>query len=233
MGNCFVYGQSGGGTAYYDPVFANNSWEAIIEACQKNKVPNTWIANGTCHKGMMINGVNYRIDIIGKNHDTYASGGTAPLTFQMHDCYEAGYAMHNNAYEHVGWQECTMRTQKLPAILKLMPTEVQAAIKEVQKKTSAGDMSSTIVTTNDKLFLLSEVELFGVTSMSFRGEGAQYYYYETGNTKVKIFDLYDNYWWERSPSNNSLGDFCLVRNNGTAGQGTPISTFGVAFAFCF
>lgn len=62
----------------YDPVFANNSWEQIIAACQNNEVPDTWVADGSCYKDMLIGGKNYRIDIIGKNHDTYASGGTAP-----------------------------------------------------------------------------------------------------------------------------------------------------------
>ena len=26
----------------YDPVFANNTWEQIIEACHNNEVPDTW-----------------------------------------------------------------------------------------------------------------------------------------------------------------------------------------------
>lgn len=82
-----------GGTGYditfapsYDPVFANNTWEQIIEACHNNEVPDTWkVAD---QKPMTINGVDYQIDIIGKNHDDYSDGsGKAPLTFQLHDCY--------------------------------------------------------------------------------------------------------------------------------------------------
>ena len=69
---------------HYDSVFANNTWKQIIEACHNNAVPDTW--NVADQKPMTINGVDYQIDIIGKNHDTYASGGKAPLTFQLHDC---------------------------------------------------------------------------------------------------------------------------------------------------
>ena len=29
----------------YDPVFANNDWAAIIEACHANEVPDTWVAD--------------------------------------------------------------------------------------------------------------------------------------------------------------------------------------------
>lgn len=76
-----------GGTGYditfkpsYDPVFANNTWEQIIAACHNNEVPETWkVAD---QKTMAIGGVDYLIDIIGKNHDDYSDGsGKAPLTF--------------------------------------------------------------------------------------------------------------------------------------------------------
>ena len=68
-----------------DPVFANNDWATIIAACQRKQVPETWAVGD--QKEMTI-GQPYMIDIIGKDHDTYADGsGTAPLTLQMHDCY--------------------------------------------------------------------------------------------------------------------------------------------------
>ena len=66
---------------YSSEVFAENTWQEIINTCQANQVPDTWVADGSCYKDMEINGKNYRIDIIGKNHDTYASGGTAPPDF--------------------------------------------------------------------------------------------------------------------------------------------------------
>ena len=76
----------------YDPVFANNTWEQIIAACHNNEVPDTWkVAD---QKPMTIDGSDYLIDIIGKNHDDYADGsGKAPMTFQLHDCYKLKKAM--------------------------------------------------------------------------------------------------------------------------------------------
>ena len=50
----------------YDPVFANNDWAAIIEACHANEVPDTWVSDGSCYKDMDIGGKAYRIDIIGQ-----------------------------------------------------------------------------------------------------------------------------------------------------------------------
>ena len=217
----------------YDPVFANNSWEQIIAACQNNEVPDTWVADGSCYKDMEINGKNYRIDIIGKNHDTYAAGGTAPLTFQLHDCYDETKQMNSSNTNSGGWASCAMRNTHLPAILDLMPAEVKAAIREVQKKTSAGNQSSSIQTTNDKLFLLSEIEAFGRTHSSFAGEGTQYAYYKAGNSKVKNWNSSAYFWWERSPFSNGSTDFCFVSTNSSTGYDSASSSYGVAFGFCF
>ena len=209
--------------------FADNTWKQIITACETNTVPDTWEVGD--QKPMTINGADYLIDIIGKNHDTYSDGsGTAPLTFQMHDCYVTGYAMNSAATNNGGWASCYMRSTHLPAILTLMPNEVQAGIKSVNKLTSAGNQSTAINTTADKLFLLSEIEAFGAITYSLSGEGRQYAYYSAGNNKLKKFGTaYE--WWERSPANGSV-EFCFVPN-GSANKTFSQEPHGVAFAFCF
>ena len=247
-GKCLVNGtgydiQKGrtliGGTGYditfaqqYDPVFANNTWKQIIDACHNNAVPDTW--NVADNKIMTINGVDYQIDIIGKNHDDYSDGsGKAPLTFQMHDCYADKKAMNSSTTNSGGWTSCAMRNTHLPAILAMMPTEVQNGIREVNKPTSAGDQSSTINTTADKLFLLSEVEIFGSVASSFAGEGTQYDYYKAGNSRVKKVNGDDYYWWERSPYSKATVFFCIVSQQGGSGIFVASADIGVAFGFCF
>ena len=211
--------------------FADNEWSEIIAACQSGDVPDSWVVGN--YKNMTINGKAYRIDIIGKNHDTYAAGGTAPLTFQMHDCYDETKQMNSSNTNSGGWQNSAMRTTHLPAILNLMPAEVKAAIRDVQKKSSAGNQSSSIQTTNDKLFLLSEIEIFGSTTYSFAGEGKQYDYYKAGNSKVKNLSVSAYNWWERSPRSSNSADFCLVYSSGDAGAAYASRSRGVAFGFCF
>lgn len=221
-------------TKSYNPVFSENEWADIIEACHANEVPDEWVADGTCYKDMDIGGTSYRIDIIGKNHDDLADGtGKAPLTFQMHDCYTIPYPMNDTNTNVGGWQNCAMRSTHLPAILNLMPAEVKAAIRDVQKKSSAGNQSSSIQTTNDKLFLLSEIEIFGSTTYSFAGEGTQYAYYQAGNSKVKNLNGSANRWWERSPYSSNSTLFCNVISNGGAGATGASGSGGVAFGFCF
>lgn len=216
----------------YQANFADNDWAAIVDACHKNQVPDTWAVGN--QKTMTINGTAYAIDIIGKRHDDYADGsGKAPLTFQMHDCYDIFYPMNIKSTNAGGWTSCRMRTDYMPNILTLMPTEVKNGIHEVSKLTSAGNKTTTINTTADKLFLLSEIEIFGSTTYSVEGEGTQYDYYKAGNTKVKKLSGSAYIWFERSPVRNATNAFCSVTNNGETGKAVAGYKYSVAFAFCF
>lgn len=217
--------------ANYPENFADATWAQIIDACQKNKVPETWVVGS--QKNMTINGTDYAIDIIGKNHDTYSDGsGTAPLTFQMHDCYADAKQMNSSNTNSGGWTDCAMRQTHLPAILALMPVEVQNGIREVNKRTSEGSKSGTIITTKDKLFLLSEIEILGDVTYSFTGEGTQYDYYKAGNSKIKSLNNNASIWSERSPYND-ISEFCYTDIDGTPYRGSASVSHGVAFAFCF
>lgn len=99
MGKVIMSGVSKGMT---EPVsftvpanFADATWAEVVKACELNLVPDTWEVGD--QKAMTINGADYLIDIIGKDHDFYNGGGKAPLTFQMHDCYGTKYVMNNEA----------------------------------------------------------------------------------------------------------------------------------------
>ena len=215
----------------YEADFVFNTWEQIIAACQKKSIPSTWKVGD--QKSMTIDGLGYVIDIIGINHDTYTAGGTAPLTFQLHDCYSKLNKINSSETNRGGWKNSSMRTKHLPAILALMPTEVQNSIREVSKKASVGGGSSTIETVSDKLFLLSEVEIFGSTTTSAEGEGTQYDYYKAGNSKAKQRNGSAASWWERSPYVSNQSDFCMVNAAGRSMVSTANSSRDLAFGFCF
>ena len=218
----------------FDPVFANNTWEQIIEACQSGKVPDTWAVGD--NKPMTINSASYQIDIIGKNHDTYTDGGTAPLTFQMHDLYSQAYNMSQTNGDTSGWKNLTMRTTYLPAIMALMPSEVQAGIKEVQKLAVINGTSTTLETVNDKLFLLSEQEVLGVNTNARNAEGSRYAYYAAGNSAIKRRNSSIEVWWTRSRSkmNNYTNWVCTISGSGGSSAANVYDSYNyVAPAFCF
>lgn len=216
----------------YDSIFSNNSWADIIAACQSGNVPASWVVGN--YKNMTINGKAYRIDIIGKNHDDLSDGtGKAPLTFQLHDCYDTIFKMNPTITNVGGWRDCEIRTRAMPILKAEMPAEVQAGIRPVNKLTSAGGQSSSIVTTSDELFLPSEVEVFGSITNSFSGEGTQYEYYQAGNSKVKNQNGRAKDWWERSPLFDESASYCRVTNRGTAAYNIANFAYGVPFCFCF
>ena len=208
--------------------FADNEWSAIIWACQTGNVPDTWTVGS--QKPMTINSTDYAIDIIGLNHDDYADGsGKAPITFMLHDVYAEYVKMNTTGTNVGGWKSCNMRATILPDILTTMPANVQRGIKEVVKYASAGNMSESVIASTDKLFLLSEIEVFGTTEYSAAGEGDRYaYFVETsGETKSSIYFL-------RSPDIESSTKFCLVTSKGLISRvaANRKSTY-TAFAFCF
>ena len=222
------------GTTPIFPTLNDNSWAQIIKACQNNTVPDTW--NVGDQKTMTIGGTDYLIDIIGKNHDVYTSGGTAPLTFQMHDCYSVEYRMNNSGTNSGGWDSCEMRNTTLPSILSQMPYDVKVGIKQVDKKTSIGDATNTIKVSSDKLFLLSEIEVFGAPANSYSGEGKWYEYYQNGTSVAntqKTRNGAGSNWWTRSPMNGYYDSFINVQTNGSARSNYAAGATGVAFAFCF
>ena len=216
----------------YDPVFANNSWEDVIAACQTGSVPDSW--NVGDQMTMTIDGADYAVDIIGKNHDDYADGsGKAPLTFQLHECYNAKYVMDSYGENTSGWNDCAIRVTHLPTVLAKMPSEVRGAIRDVVKLTSVGNSETTIESANDKLFLLSEIEFFGALKYSAPGEGEQYQYYVNGGHTIKRCNGSVALHIERSPRKDTYNRYCAVSTSGTASTCEPQYESAISPAFCF
>ena len=213
--------------------FADNTWEQIIKACQTNAVPDTWAVGD--QKSMTIDGTDYLIDIIGKNHDTYVDGGTAPLTFQFNKSYNTGYPMNSSDTCAGGWADSAMRNTHLPIILSYMPTEIKTAIREVRKVAGMGSgQNTTLETSADKLFLLAAEEVFGKGANYVPGEGSQYAYYAAGNTKIKTrANGTVNGWWTRSTSLSATTGFWVVNIDGTPAHPGAANANSVAPAFCF
>lgn len=183
-------------------------------------------------KNISINNVNYAVQIIGFNHDTLSTNGKAGITFQLVDCLNATAQMNSSNTNVGGWTSCAMRTA-MSTYLNQLPSDLKNVIKTVKKLTSAGNQSATINTTEDKLFLLSEVEIFGTVTYSKAGEGTQYDWYKAGNSAIKKVNGSASAWWERSPYGSNSTTFCIVASNGNAANTYGASnSSGVAFGFC-
>ena len=86
-----------------------------------------------------------------------------------------------------------------------------------------------------KLFLFSEIEIFGSTTYSKAGEGSQYSYFATAANRIKYLSNGSGsagWWWERSPYGSNSYGFCLVDGSGNANINYAGYASGVCFGFC-
>lgn len=207
----------------------DTTWENINMVSKLGMAKQFWSVGDT--KTISVNGTNYEFQIIGFNHDNKTAGGKAGITFQMVDCLSTTYNMNSSNTNNGGWKNSAMRS-RMSTFLSQLPSDLQSVIKAVNKLVSVGNNTSTIETVSDKLFLLSEVEIFGSTTYSFAGEGSQYDWYKAGNTKVKKVNGSAYIWWERSPYSGDTNTFCCVNSGGGAVDSYASDSYGVSFGFC-
>ena len=183
-------------------------------------------------KTVNIGGTNYEVQIIGFNHDDKVSGGKAAYSFQLVDCLNQTQQMNTSNTNTGSWNGSAMRG-RMSTYKSQLPAALRNVIKTVKKKSGTGGGSSSgTQQTNDDLFLLSEIEIFGTTTYSVAGEGTQYEWYKAGNTKVKKVNGSANTWWERSPYSGDTYTFCRVYSYGNANYNSASSSSGVSFGFC-
>lgn len=190
--------------------------------------------------------------ILGFFHDTYYDSEydedtSYTITFGMKNCLATRYQMNASNTNVGGWESSKMRTSVMPTLLSQLPADLQSVIKSVYKKTSAGNKSTTITTTNDKLFLLSEVEVNGTTATTYADEGEQYAYFKRNGGYVQYGN--DGYypngikalsngdgasygWWLRSPYVAYAIYFRCVGGGGSVIYNYASRSCGVSFGFC-
>ena len=232
MGECFLYGQKGE-IDIPPKSLSEESWDRINEISQSGKASEYWQVGD--EKNITVNGEALTLVIVGFNHDDLASGGKAGITFGMKNLMATTRKMNSSDTNKGGFTGSEMYSWLQDTLLPTLPSDLQAVLKSVNKKTSAGSQSLTINTNSMKLFLFSEIEVFGSTTYSASGEGSQYDYFATAANRIKY--LFNGsgpakVWWERSPSGSNSTYFCSVNNNGNANNYSASVTRGVCFGFC-
>lgn len=183
-------------------------------------------------KTVNIGGTNYEVQIIGFNHDDKVSGGKAAYSFQLVDCLNQTQQMNTSNTNTGGWNGSAMRG-RMSTYKSQLPAALRNVIKTVKKKSGTGGGSSSgTQQTNDDLFLLSEIEIFGTTTYSVAGEGTQYEWYKAGNSRIKKVNGSAYYWWERSPCSGGTNNFCSVSSSDNASVDYAGNSRGVSFGFC-
>ena len=154
---------------------------------------------------------------------------TAGLTFGAVDCVTTA-KMNSSNTNSGGWGNCEMRTSTMPTLQSGMPdTLAEVKVPYVDYR------QSTVLYSNDYLFLPAEKEVFGTRTHSIEAEAnalTQFAYYKNGGSKIKRFSGSAVSWWLRSVHYNSSNLFCLVGTSGGAGNNSASRAYGAAPCFC-
>lgn len=222
-------------TASFLPVKAalnDMSWADINTICQAGKASEYWSIGDT--KNITLStGEEITVRIEDFNHDTLATGGKAPVTFGMVDCLNTTRAMNSSNANSGGWGSSAMRTF-MTTLLGQLPGDLQSVIKSVTKTTSAGNNSSALTTTSDKLWLFSHTEVNFEANANYSpgGEGSAYPLFVSNSSRVKKVNGSTYSWWLRSPYATYATGFCYVSYSGYAINNYASYTSGVAVGFC-
>lgn len=236
----------------YDPVFANNTWEKIIEAAASGRASELWQVGST--KPYTIGDETYTARIIGFDHDaldatdarygdaTYNGGkNKAAITLEMVECTTTTYQIHTSNNQTIGWSACALRNTTLPAIKATIQSEIQNAIRTVVKKRAESPSADygKYSETPDTLFILSLVEYNRKSSAhaSWADEGITYDYYEAGNaiTKKKRGESSNSAYWTVSSNHyvDSSYFYLFIDADGkTSTQDYMKNKKPIAIAFC-
>lgn len=215
------------------PTLANNTWAQIAAASEAGVAASTWSVGDT--KNITVGGETLTVEIVGFNHDDLASGGKAGITFGLKNLMANTRQMNSSNTNAWGFTGSDMYDWLQSTLLNSLPSDLRAVLKSVNKKTSAGSQSSTINTNAMKIFLFSEIEIFGSVTYSKSGEGSQYSRFATASSRIKYLSNGSgsaNSWWERSPSGSNSSSFCSVSSSGNANFSYANSSWGVCFGFC-
>lgn len=208
------------------------SWEEINEIAENGRADKV-LEVGDTKTITLYTGEIVELVIIGFNHDKLSEQDKkAGITFAFKDLLDGEFEM-NGEYTNVGgWEKCKMRNEYMNRLFKLLPTELRSVIAVVDKNTSIGDESEELKTTQDKLFLLSQSEVFGNSSYSADGEGEQYEYFKDNENRIAHRNGSSDWWWLRSPNVAYSTYFCVVDDYGGANYSVAGFSYGVRPAFC-
>ena len=246
-----------------DPTLENNTPEEIQMAAQSGQAENIWSVgdkipitiNGTT-ANLRINGTYYAI-ILGFDHN-YTREGKNSIHFQidadsnetkiafcdisyMSEGTSIGFRMYRSKTNSGGWEDSYMRTSACSSFLGILPTEWQNVISYCTKysdNTGGGnDTSSYVTSTQDKIWLLSEYEVWGrryYANSSEKNYQRQYDYYKNGNSKIRYKHNSTGtkcIWWLRSVNSSSSTGFCTVFSSGSYSNSAANISYGFSPGF--
>lgn len=212
----------------------NCSWNEINMYSSLGFADKVFEVGGT-KKFRLTDGSYLTARIIGFDHDYARDGSLVHITFETVETLDGDIPIKEKYTNKGGWDASYLRAKLNGNFLeKQLPADLKAVIKPVAKITAKGGKNEMLVPSVDKLFVLSEQEVFGRKIYSCGGEGKWYEWYKRENTPYgKCKQNGERDWrWVRSPFSGNAFDFCCVGGAGEIGSDAASFAYGVSFGFC-
>ncbi len=187
------------------------SWGKIREIVLAGKAGDYWSVGDT--KSITSkSGKTYTIrlaDLQDGRYEYSDGSGSSKAVFEFVELYNLNGTTKwqiNSTLTDVTWAECEMRTQTMPTIFADLPDDMTAVMSEVKVTTKLMGSVDVITSSSvDKLFLLSDPELYAYGGGSGESSFGVFDYYKTtteGEDWIKrnVGTASANSWWLRNPS---------------------------------
>lgn len=209
------------------------TWEEIKDSIHEGFADKAF-AIGDTKSITLTTGEKAEVVIIGFEHDTISAlNQKAGITFAFKNILDGWFEMNETDTSDGGWAKSKMRNTYMQRIFAVLPKDLQDLIVTVDKVTGVGGGKNETETTKDKLFLLSQREVFGNSEDVADFEGKQYPYFEKEENRIAYRNNKNaSWWWLRSPYLADSHIFCYVSNSGSADDGWATNGDGVRPAFC-
>ena len=221
--------------------YITDDWDVIKANVENGTATSLYPIGGRKEYTFTIDDITYTADveIVGHNHDDLADGsGKAALTWVCKDLSDYMIRFNNTNTNLGGWENSEARTICNGVLYDSFPEKLQAAISEVNKLSDGGIDNKTLVTTVDKVFILSYDELsISANKYALSGQGEAYSSTFTEDKETRKKYLSDGttagYITRSSYLNdNSPGMIWRVTNVGGTYSDLAFNKFNICFGFC-
>lgn len=158
--------------------------------------------------------------------------------FLMKELLDKTHQMNGSNVNAGGWRDSYMRRWLNNRVYNGLPDQWRLLIQKVQVMSSAGNMSQSIVTSEDYIWIPSCKEVgFNINTVPYSDESEGTINYFTNDpSRIKHLGGSQgaaNYWWLRSPYIGNTTNFYFVTTAGSYNGGNIASnSYGVCFGFC-
>ena len=157
---------------------------------------------------------------------------TDNMFFVFENCLDKPFSMNRNATNAGGWAKSEMQVYLNGIVAKWLPDDLLKTIEPISIEQKMPD--GTCVKSHDKLFLLSEEQVFGESrySKSEKGVSQLRIFEGSKECRAKSRDGKSSWWWLRSPYSGSYTGFVRVYSSGAVDWSYAHVSGGVAPGFC-